>query len=123
MYGLIFLFRYVEDDFIQQESTCPDHVWFANQTTGNACATVALLNIIMNIPNVDLGENLHGFKEFTEGFTPATRGEQIVHYEFVKNIHNSFARCGIHRCPIFSIEELTVFQENRHDEHRPSNAK
>ncbi|KAF4307917.1 Peptidase C12 ubiquitin carboxyl-terminal hydrolase 1 [Botryosphaeria dothidea] len=92
VYGLIFLFRYVEDDFIQQESTCPDHVWFANQTTGNACATVALLNIIMNIPNVDLGENLHGFKEFTEGFTPATRGEQIVHYEFVKNIHNSFAR-------------------------------
>lgn len=94
VHGLIFLFRYVEDDFIQQESTCPDHVWFANQTTGNACATVALLNIIMNIPNVELGENLRSFKEFTENFTPATRGEQIVHYDFVKNIHNSFARCA-----------------------------
>ncbi|KAL1619547.1 hypothetical protein SLS56_010041 [Neofusicoccum ribis] len=92
VYGLIFLFRYVEDDFIQQESTCPEHVWFSNQTTGNACATVALLNIIMNIPEIELGENLRSFKDFTQDFTPATRGEQIVHYEFVKNIHNSFAR-------------------------------
>lgn len=33
VYGLIFLFRYVEDDFIQQESTCPEHVWFSNQVS------------------------------------------------------------------------------------------
>ncbi|KAB2572856.1 putative ubiquitin carboxyl-terminal hydrolase protein [Lasiodiplodia theobromae] len=114
VHGLIFLFRYVEDDFIQQESTCPDHVWFANQTTGNACATVALLNIIMNIPNVELGENLRSFKEFTENFTPATRGEQIVHYDFVKNIHNSFAR---------KIDMMNIDLQMQHDSTSKSKSK
>ncbi|KAK7546647.1 ubiquitin carboxyl-terminal hydrolase [Phyllosticta citricarpa] len=92
VYGLIFLFRYKEDDFLETDAICPDHVWFANQTTGNACATVALLNIVMNIPDVDLGPNLSSFKSFTRDFTPALRGDQIQNYDFVKNVHNSFAR-------------------------------
>ncbi|KKY14768.1 putative ubiquitin carboxyl-terminal hydrolase [Diplodia seriata] len=114
VHGLIFLFRYVEDDFIQQESTCPDHVWFANQTTGNACATVALLNIIMNIPEAELGENLRSFKEFTESFTPAARGDQIVHYDFVKNIHNSFAR---------KIDMMNIDLQMQHDATDKSKSK
>ncbi|KAF2144421.1 uncharacterized protein K452DRAFT_284738, partial [Aplosporella prunicola CBS 121167] len=92
VYGLIFLFRYLEDDSTAQESICPEHVWFANQTTGNACATVALLNIAMNIAGVELGENLKSFKDFTKDLTPAMRGNQIVNFEFIKRIHNSFAR-------------------------------
>jgi ubiquitin carboxyl-terminal hydrolase L5 len=54
---------------------------------------VALLNIVNNIPNIDLGENLRSFKEFTMPFTPALRGDAINNFEFVKRIHNSFARC------------------------------
>ncbi|KAK7529871.1 ubiquitin carboxyl-terminal hydrolase [Phyllosticta citribraziliensis] len=92
VYGLIFLFRYKEDDFLETDAICPEHVWFANQTTGNACATVALLNIVMNIPDADLGPNLSSFKSFTRDFTPALRGDQIQNYDFVKNVHNSFAR-------------------------------
>lgn len=62
------------------------------QTVDNACASVALLNIINNIPNIDIGDNLRAFKEFTQDFTPALRGEAIANYDFVKKIHNSFAR-------------------------------
>ncbi|KAJ5613475.1 hypothetical protein N7528_007129 [Penicillium herquei] len=92
IYGLIFLFRWREDDSKNQEAICPDGLWFANQTANNACASVALLNIVNNIPNVDLGENLQHFKDFTMDFTPALRGDAINNFEFVKRIHNSFAR-------------------------------
>ncbi|KAJ5537939.1 hypothetical protein N7494_007418 [Penicillium frequentans] len=92
IYGLIFLFRWQEDDTDRQEISCPDGLWFANQTAINACASVALLNIVNNIPDIDLGENLERFKEFTKSFTPALRGDAINNFEFVKKIHNSFAR-------------------------------
>ncbi|KAJ5886343.1 uncharacterized protein N7473_009017 [Penicillium subrubescens] len=92
IYGLIFLFRWREDDPEKQEASCPDGIWFANQTASNACASVALLNIVNNIPGIDLGENLHHFKEFTMPFTPALRGDAINNFEFVKRVHNSFAR-------------------------------
>ncbi|CRL20109.1 Peptidase C12, ubiquitin carboxyl-terminal hydrolase 1 [Penicillium camemberti] len=92
VYGLIFLFRWREDNDGKQEATCPDGLWFANQTANNACASVALLNIVNNIPDIDLGENLRSFKEFTMPFTPALRGDAINNFEFVKRIHNSYAR-------------------------------
>lgn len=122
IYGLIFLFRWREDDANKQEATCPDGIWFANQvclpvtsqqylclellliraqTASNACASVALLNIVNNIPGIDLGENLRHFKEFTMPFTPALRGDAINNFEFVKRVHNSFARYARlpHRSP------------------------
>lgn len=111
---MIYLFRWREDDAEKQEASCPDGIWFANQvsyiaawlstitedmateivvqTASNACASVALLNIVNNIPGVDLGENLRHFKEFTMPFTPALRGDAINNFEFVKRVHNSFAR-------------------------------
>jgi len=72
--------------------SCPEDVWFANQTHDHACATVSLLNIVLNIPDADLGENLTRFKDFTKTLTPALRGDQIGNFECVKQIHNSFAR-------------------------------
>ncbi|MCJ1468707.1 hypothetical protein MMC07_007337 [Pseudocyphellaria aurata] len=92
VYGLIFLFRWREEDPDKQEQSCPEGVWFANQTVKNACASVALLNIVYNAPEIDLGENLQAFKDFTKDFTPALRGDAIANFKFVKDIHNSFAR-------------------------------
>ncbi|KAJ6111615.1 hypothetical protein N7523_007676 [Penicillium sp. IBT 18751x] len=92
VYGLIFLFRWREDDAEKQEASCPDGIWFANQTAGNSCASVALLNIVNNIPGIDLGENLQRFRDFTMPFTPALRGDAINNFDFVKHVHNSFAR-------------------------------
>ncbi|KAI2127190.1 hypothetical protein LOZ29_006771, partial [Ophidiomyces ophidiicola] len=92
MYGLIFLFQWREDDPIKQEQSCPNTLWFANQTVNYACASVALLNIVNNVTEVDLGEHLRAFKDFTMGFTPALRGDAISNFEFIKETHNSFAR-------------------------------
>ncbi|KAL1995365.1 hypothetical protein VTN49DRAFT_1552 [Thermomyces lanuginosus] len=92
VYGLIFLFRWREDDPGKQEAICPDGLWFANQTAPNACASVALLNIVNNVDDIDLGDQLRNFKEFTMPFTPALRGDAVANFEFVKRIHNSFAR-------------------------------
>jgi ubiquitin carboxyl-terminal hydrolase L5 len=118
VHGLIFLFRWREDDPDKQEPSCPEEVWFANQvchlscnpqfdcsqltpypphqTNSNACATIALLNIVNNIPSIDLGENLENFKQFTKDFSPALRGYSIGNFEFARQIHNSFARLVKH---------------------------
>ncbi|KAH8706793.1 hypothetical protein BGZ61DRAFT_350599 [Ilyonectria robusta] len=90
--GLIFLFQYVpgHDDVDQDEDT--SDVWFANQTTDNACATIALLNIIMNADGIDLGQNLRDFKESTKHLSTPLRGHQLSRNTFIRTIHNSFTR-------------------------------
>ncbi|KAL8874127.1 MAG: hypothetical protein Q9174_000497 [Haloplaca sp. 1 TL-2023] len=92
VYGLIFLFKWRAEDPDHQESTCPDNIWFANQTVKDACASVALLNIVNNVPNLQLGEHLERFKSFTADFTPHLRGDAVGNFDFIKNVHNSFAR-------------------------------
>lgn len=53
---------------------------------------MALLNIVNNIPNIELGEQLEQFKFFTKELSPALRGDAISNFTFVKGVHNSFAR-------------------------------
>lgn len=67
-------------------------VWFANQTTNNACATVAMLNIVMNAEGIELGDKLQAFKESTKNLSTALRGHQISKNRFIRTIHNSFTR-------------------------------
>jgi ubiquitin carboxyl-terminal hydrolase L5 len=73
---------------------CNLHIFSTNavQTTSNACATVALLNIVMNIPDVDLGDALKAFKESTRLMNPPNRGQALSGDDFIRNIHNSFLR-------------------------------
>ncbi|EGP83364.1 uncharacterized protein MYCGRDRAFT_76924 [Zymoseptoria tritici IPO323] len=92
VYGLIFLFRYRDEDMRmdgnEHESS---HVWFANQVPDYACASVALLNIVNNIQDLKMGKQLSDFKAFTKDMDPLTRGDTIDNFDFVKRIHNSFA--------------------------------
>ena len=81
-------------DQAQQEgqTECPKNVWFANQIPDFACASVALLNIVNNIKGLHMGEELRQFREVTADMDPITRGDAIDGFDFVKHIHNSFAR-------------------------------
>lgn len=58
----------------------------------------------MNVNGVHLGPALEAFKDHTKEMTPPMRGESIGSFDFVRNIHNSFARSVIsklsHESPI-----------------------
>ena len=44
--------------------------FFWYQVIDNACATLAVLNIVFNNPQIEIGEDLKKFKEFTKDFPP-----------------------------------------------------
>lgn len=95
-YGLIFLFRYQGDDRSASSVGCSDgsaDVWFARQVIQNACATQAILAILLNNDLViDIGPELRQFKDFTRHFDPETCGEAMSNSETLRTVHNSFAR-------------------------------
>ncbi|KAL1601827.1 hypothetical protein SLS60_006742 [Paraconiothyrium brasiliense] len=95
IYGLVLLFRHREFDQHNQEGACPDNVWFANQMPGqNSCATLAMIHTLLNVvaPDIDIGEHMRQFKDFTQDMTPLQRGHTFASWDFVKKIHNSFAK-------------------------------
>jgi hypothetical protein len=92
VHALIFLFRYQSTDKTKLETECPKQVWYAEQVPDFACATFALLNIINNIPGLEMGQQLRAFKQRTQDMTPRLRGDAVDEFTFVKQIHNSFAR-------------------------------
>lgn len=92
VHGLIFLFKWHEGS---APDSCKAHelakdVYFAKQTVHNACATQAILSILLN-SECQLGDELCSFKKFTADFTPELRGEAIGNAGFIRNAHNSFA--------------------------------
>lgn len=94
IYGLIFLFQYQDSDHIAGDHKCPENVWFANQLPAtNACATIALINILMNVKRkgVELGKALKFLKEDTSELTPMERAHCINEHEFIRGVHNSHA--------------------------------
>ncbi|GMT04867.1 hypothetical protein PENTCL1PPCAC_27041, partial [Pristionchus entomophagus] len=98
IYGLIFLFKWRESDVptgIQVAN--PPGVFFAQQVISNACATQALVNLLLNIdrPNekhIELGETLTDFKSFCNDFDPASRGLCLSNSDAIRSVHNSFSR-------------------------------
>lgn len=94
IYGFILLFHYRQFGNEGQGNECSNKVWFANQLPAqNSCATLAMINVLMNQDTkVCIGEHLEQFKGFTKDFTPYQRGEAFASFQFVKRIHNSFAK-------------------------------
>jgi ubiquitin carboxyl-terminal hydrolase L5 len=92
-YGLILLYRYRDQSSTNQSREASSHVWFANQLPAqNSCATLAMINILMNDADIEIGEHLRQFKDFTKDFDPYQRGEAFASFDFVKKIHNTFAK-------------------------------
>ncbi|KAJ8115533.1 hypothetical protein ONZ43_g4645 [Nemania bipapillata] len=91
--GLIFLYEWTnEDESNEARQGCPENLWFGNQTTANACATVALMNIIMNVDAVKFGPELEEFRDKTKHLAPPHRGHALDTNDFIRAIHNSVAR-------------------------------
>jgi len=97
VYGLVFLFKWTSDDepagSIVQDSRL-DKIFFAKQVINNACATQAILSVLMNIedPAVTLGATLAEFKEFCGAFDAGMKGLTLSNSDQIRSVHNSFAR-------------------------------
>jgi ubiquitin carboxyl-terminal hydrolase L5 len=98
VHGLIFLFKWRPDDNLKDGSLVQDsrldNIFFAKQVINNACATQAILSILLNCDHEDLelGKTLTDFKKFTQGFDPASRGLALSNSDLIRQVHNSFAR-------------------------------
>ncbi|XP_067686534.1 ubiquitin carboxyl-terminal hydrolase isozyme L5-like [Haliotis asinina] len=97
VHGLIFLFKWAPDKEpegnVVQDSRL-DKIFFAKQVINNACATQAILSILLNThhADVELGDTLGSFKEFAQSFDPALRGLSLSNSDVIRAVHNSFAR-------------------------------
>ena len=102
IYGLIFLFQWIGEVQAQHaatkepldEASIPENLFFAHQVTTNACATQAVLSVLLNAADCQekLGPVLSEFQSFTASFPPNLKGVAISSSEEIKTIHNSFAR-------------------------------
>lgn len=93
IYGLIFLFKWKKDPEKREcLSVYDEDLFFANQVIKNACATQAILSVLMNCPQIDIGAELENFKSFTKSFDSKTRGQVLSNSDVIREVHNSFAR-------------------------------
>ncbi|KAJ6667719.1 hypothetical protein lerEdw1_016040 [Lerista edwardsae] len=104
VYGFIFLFKWIEErrsrrkvsTLVDETSVIDDDIvnnmFFAHQLIPNSCATHALLSVLLNCSNVDLGPTLSRMKEFTKGFSPESKGYAIGNAPELAKAHNSHAR-------------------------------
>ena len=101
VYGLIFLFKWqgksaadaAKKEPLSEDAT-PPNLFFAHQVTTNACATQAILSVVLNagLTPEQLGSTLTEFHSFTQSFPPSLAGEAISSSEEIRKAHNAFAR-------------------------------
>ncbi|CAG0920116.1 unnamed protein product [Notodromas monacha] len=98
IHGLVFLYKWnpgsKTSGSVVSDSRL-ESIYFAKQVIQNACATQALLSILLNVPNLELGTALTEFKEFSASLDPAMRGLALSNCENIRKTHNSFARQSI----------------------------
>ncbi|KAH8314933.1 hypothetical protein KR074_004002, partial [Drosophila pseudoananassae] len=95
IHGLIFLFKWMQDDKPSGRIvTDRNDIFFVRQVITNACATQALLSLLMNLqhPDIDLGETLTTFKSICQDLDPVKRGMCLSQESKIRTVHNSFAR-------------------------------
>lgn len=96
VYGVIFLFKWLasttkssEPDDGTFDQDAAENMFFAQQTIMNACGTQALLSVLLNMPDIEIGPDLQEFKEFTGSF-PADVSFKHYHGQLMPTEQSSF---------------------------------
>lgn len=68
-------------------------LYFFFQVINNACATQAVISLLLNCdhPDVDLGPELTKLKEFSMSFDPKMRGLTLSNSQTIRSAHNSMS--------------------------------
>ncbi|KAJ7209630.1 ubiquitin carboxyl-terminal hydrolase [Mycena pura] len=95
LHALIFLFKWIptsgESSSVQGEYDRDFPGFFAHQVVNNACATLAVLNALGNIPSLTTGPQLADLMAFTAEMDPQTRGMVITSADWLREAHNSLS--------------------------------
>ncbi|KAG8698292.1 hypothetical protein FRC08_006016 [Ceratobasidium sp. 394] len=65
--------------------------FFAHQVVNNACATIAVLNGVCNIPSMKMGQELADLVSFTTGMDSQTTGLAVTSSDFLRSAHNALS--------------------------------
>jgi len=96
LHALIFLFKWIPTSGEVTSATKGEYDrdfpgFFAHQVVNNACATLAVLNALGNIPSLTTGPQLAELTSFTTGMDPQTRGMVITSADWLREAHNSLS--------------------------------
>ncbi len=95
LHALIFLFKWVAGQSNEPSSGGqydPDFPgFFAHQVVNNACATLAVMNAIANVPGLQMGPQLSELFSFTQGMDPQTSGMAITSSDWLREAHNALS--------------------------------
>ena len=94
VYGLIFLFKYMQNSGYKPKilTNWDPELFFAKQEVQNACATQAILGVLLNnTDKLDIGQTLYELKTFTQSMDPGMRGLAISNSEKIRLEHNKFS--------------------------------
>lgn len=98
IHGLIFLFPFTPDYAALAEArpgqvltTPPANLFAPAQVIQNACATQALLSVVLNSDAVTVSPELANLKSFTVDFDRVTKGLTISNSDQIRSVHNSFS--------------------------------
>ncbi|KAG5646833.1 hypothetical protein DXG03_002210 [Asterophora parasitica] len=96
LHALIFLFKWIPSSGDSTSTSAgqsdPDFPgFFAHQVVNNACATLAVLNALGNIPSLQTGPHLAELNSFTTGMDPQTRGMVITSADWLREAHNALS--------------------------------
>ncbi|OBZ73462.1 Ubiquitin carboxyl-terminal hydrolase isozyme L5 [Grifola frondosa] len=114
-YGLIFCFLCPEEDGRQTDGDDEDledpdarSVWFASQLSDDACASQAMLNVLLNCDGIDIGDELRELRADTEKMSSVMKGLAISNSAFIREAQNSLARPADIRGALHAIAKTTL---------------
>ncbi|CDO75937.1 hypothetical protein BN946_scf184873.g26 [Trametes cinnabarina] len=115
-YGLIFCYLCDDEDdnanhhdpSQELEDTDSRSIWFANQLSDDACASQAILNVLLNCRGIDVGPVLGEFAADTADMSPIMRGLAISNLPLIREAQNSLARHADIRGARHSVASSTL---------------